>query len=59
MQPTDEQAEILLCIRENTPVSRRVPRCLHPSSFCSFREFCEVLGRQRELRRGPAEEGRA
>jgi hypothetical protein len=58
MKPMDEKAEVLLCIQDNTPVREDGPGCLHPSSYCAFRESCQILERQRRNRReaGQADE---
>ena len=55
VEPTEESAEELFCFRDGQAVRAEAPRCLHPSSFCSFRDSCLVLQAQRDadrLRRG-------
>ncbi len=51
-------ARDLVCIRDNTTVPADNPICLHPSSLCEFREFCEVIEAIRKKKRtGGVDEG--
>ncbi len=50
--PAREDEGDLCCFRDNTTVSADAPQCLHPSSFCEFRETCPVRDAEREQRRG-------
>ena len=56
MKPTDADDRRLLCVRDNTTVPADAPECLHPSSFCEFREFCQVVEAARQKRRSTDEE---
>ena len=51
MRPSDENANPLICLRDNTPVRGESPECLHPSSQCAFREFCPVREAARKASR--------
>jgi hypothetical protein len=54
MEPHEENAEredALTCMNDNVSVPADDPRCLHPSGFCRFRDFCEVLEAARRKRR--------
>lgn len=46
-----EDSDTLACMHDNVSVSADDPICLHPSSFCRFREFCEVIEAARKKRR--------
>ena len=49
--PGEDGSETLLCMLDNVAVSAEDPRCLHPSSLCRFREFCEVILAARKKKR--------
>jgi hypothetical protein len=55
MDVTDERSAALFCQRDRTAVRADAPQCLHPSSVCDFREFCEVAEALREKGRGRAD----
>lgn len=46
----------LVCQNDNVEVSASDVRCLHPSSQCRFREWCQVMAIARE--RDKSERGR-
>ncbi|MHC5055650.1 MAG: hypothetical protein ACYTKD_13150 [Planctomycetota bacterium] len=48
----------LVCMRDDVEVDRGRPRCLHPTSQCRFRDWCEVaaLARRRAGSRAPPPE---
>jgi hypothetical protein len=46
-----EHADALTCISDNVSVPADDPKCLHPSSFCQFRELCEVVEAARKKKR--------
>jgi len=47
----DETAEPLVCMRDDVEVGRERPRCLHPTSQCRFRDWCEIAMLARRQRR--------
>jgi len=47
----EESSDSLVCMQDNVSVSADDPRCLHPSSYCRMREFCEVIEAVRKRRR--------
>jgi len=51
VQPADEKADELFCMQEGTPVRSDAPQCLHPSSYCPFRDSCPITELLRESRR--------
>jgi hypothetical protein len=50
-EPEDENECDLFCFRDNTTASADSPQCLHPSSFCEFRESCPIREAERAIRR--------
>jgi len=48
---SNENAGVLLCMRDNVLISAENPHCPHPSSACSFRELCEVKELMRKVRK--------
>jgi hypothetical protein len=54
---SERPADALVCRRENRPVDALAPRCLHPSSYCRFRDFCEVVDALRRMRREASKDG--
>jgi hypothetical protein len=52
MEPVEENDCQLPCFRDNVTVPADSPRCLHPSSFCEFREHCPVRAAERQSERG-------
>ncbi len=42
----------VLCMHDDVEVSRRRPRCLHPTSQCHFRDWCQVTVLARRQRKG-------
>jgi len=51
MQPTDQPTETMFCSHDNTAVDGDAPRCLHPSSWCDFRQLCPVIDAERARKR--------
>ena len=51
MQCNDKAPDELVCFCDDVSVSAEDPRCLHPSGFCRFRDFCRVLEAMRRKRR--------
>jgi hypothetical protein len=39
-------------MQDDVEVSRELPRCLHPTSQCRFRDWCEVTVLARRRRKG-------
>jgi len=50
-QPDDANTLKVLCIRDNMSVRAEEAECLHPSSRCDFRPFCDVLKLVRDRKR--------
>ncbi|NQU19997.1 MAG: hypothetical protein HQ567_01845 [Candidatus Nealsonbacteria bacterium] len=48
-------AKTLICLCDNVSVSVERVECLHPSSLCRFREFCEVIDAMRAAKRAERE----
>jgi len=46
-----ESADALVCMADNVSLPADDPKCPHPSSFCRFREFCQVIEAAREKTR--------
>ena len=59
MKPEDENSNELTCPRDETTVPADDPRCLHPSSLCEFREFCEIIDAMSRKRRAEANDAEA
>ena len=55
MEPAEKAVRFLYCARDNARVRAEAPQCLHPSSFCQFRDFCPVLEAEREKRHSAAQ----
>jgi hypothetical protein len=49
-----DRPEPLYCANDNVPVPADNPKCLHPSSYCPFRDLCEVVEAARKKRREEA-----
>jgi len=52
-----ESADALVCMADNVSVRPDDPQCLHPSGFCRFRDFCQVLEAARKKRRSERRRG--
>ncbi len=39
----------LYCFRDNIPVRPEIATCLHPSSFCPYRDFCLIFHKDRGI----------
>lgn len=44
---SNEPTPVLYCFRDNIPVRWEHASCLHPSSYCAYREFCPIFHKQR------------
>ncbi|MFH1922313.1 MAG: hypothetical protein ABIP48_20820 [Planctomycetota bacterium] len=53
-EENQQRPDALLCTNDNVSVSAEDPKCLHPSSLCRFRDFCEVLEAARKKKRSEA-----
>jgi hypothetical protein len=52
MTISDDNDRELPCFRDNATVPADSPRCLHPSSFCEFRESCPIRAAEQHSQRG-------
>jgi hypothetical protein len=48
---TADEADALVCMKDDVEVNQNDPRCMHPSGRCRFRESCRVTESIRALRR--------
>lgn len=48
--PSDDLGD-LFCAHDSVPVSANDPRCLHPTSWCEFRQLCLIAEAERTRKR--------
>lgn len=44
---SNDPTPVLYCFRDHIPMRPDIASCLHPSSFCSYRDFCLIYHKDR------------